>query len=135
MALDTPNSVSLHLTLVGPSLSPAYLLKEGRMAKKELPDYRARALKEAAPELGTSPSTLNRARSHGLVKVVYIGTRPIIPADEFERLKREGLPRIPREYKRLTTGPFLAGRKRKAAVPVPAKGRRKPRDGERRVTP
>lgn len=76
-------------------------------------ERRARALQDAAVELGTSLSTLVRARSHGLIRVVYFGRRPIIPAAEFERLARDGLPAIPPGYKRLTRGATKVGRPRK----------------------
>ncbi|GEP60624.1 helix-turn-helix domain-containing protein [Reyranella soli] len=59
------------------------------------PERRARTMKDAARELATSLSTLVRARSHGLIKVVQFGRRPIIPASEFERLARDGLPENP----------------------------------------
>src|SRR4051812_140447 len=95
-----------------------------------IPERRGRTCQDAAVGWGTSPSTVKRAISHGLIRVIYIGTRPIIPADEFERIACEGLPAIPPGYKRMTTGPTKVGRPRKPA-PLP-KGRRKARADEAR---
>src|SRR5262245_304938 len=103
-----------------------------------VPQWRGRTIKEAAPELGTSVSTLNRARSHGLIRVVYFGRRPIIPTPEFQRLAREGIPNIPAGYKRLTRGTTRVGRPPKAKAKQMSKAARtKPpaRGGERHAVP
>jgi hypothetical protein len=60
------------------------------------------------------PSTTKRIISHGLVKVVYVGDRPLIPHQELLRIAREGLPHIPAGYKRKIGGLTNAGRKRVA---------------------
>jgi hypothetical protein len=75
---------------------------------------------EFGKQFNLSRSTVDRVVSHGLVKVIYFGDRPLIPAEECERIAREGLPDIPRGYKRVTAGPTKRGRpskkrKRKAS--------------------
>jgi hypothetical protein len=93
----------------------------------DVPGRRARTFQEAANELATSLTTLFRARSHGLIRVVQFGKRPIIPASEFERLAREGLPLIPPGYKRLTarlsTASFLKRTISLATLSLPASAR------------
>jgi hypothetical protein len=93
--------------------------------RDDLPERRARTFQEAANELATSLTTLFRARSHGLIRVVQYGKRPIIPASEFERLACEGLPSIPPGYRRLTRGTTRVGRPRKAKAKATTKAKPK----------
>ena len=60
-------------------------------------------------------STIKRAVSHGKVKVIYIGDRPMIPNDELLRVARDGLD-IPPGYKRKTVGLPKGGRKRRGST-------------------
>jgi hypothetical protein len=71
-------------------------------------------IKSFSARLPCHPSTTKRIISHGLVKVVYVGDRPLIPHQELLRIAREGLPNIPAGYKRKTVGPTNGGRKRVA---------------------
>jgi hypothetical protein len=66
---------------------------------------------EFGAQFNLSRSTVDRVVSHGLVRVIYFGDRPFIPVEECDRIAREGLPDIPRGYKRLTAGPTTKGRK------------------------
>jgi hypothetical protein len=68
---------------------------------------------EFGQQFNLSRTTVDRAVSHGLVKVIYFGDRPLIPVGECERIAREGLPSIPPGYKRQTDGPTNAGRPKK----------------------
>jgi hypothetical protein len=60
---------------------------------------------EFGQQFNLSRSTVDRVVSHGLVRVIYFGDRPFIPQEECDRIAREGLPNIPRGYKRVTAGP------------------------------
>ena len=64
---------------------------------------------EAAEALSTSTVTLHRAISHELIKSTKVGRVIRIPAAEVERVAVEGLPPIPRTYKRKTLGPTTRG--------------------------
>jgi hypothetical protein len=109
-------------------------------------DRRGRTLKDFAERHGVSKSLIQRAVSHGLIKVLRFGDRPIIPAEEHQRICREGLPRIPAGYRRTTKGPWPGGRPRanksraaatKTGKPVPPAGKVPPRRtkrGEDRAT-
>ena len=62
-------------------------------------EQRAFTVKEFAERLQVSEHTVGRAISHGLIHAVNIGSRLTIPASEFSRLMREGIPSIPPGYK------------------------------------
>jgi len=70
---------------------------------------------EFAQQFNLSRATVDRAISHGMVRIVYFGSRPLIPAEECDRIAREGLPDIPPGYKRMTSGPTKVGRPKKGA--------------------
>ena len=97
----------------------------------------AYSVSETAQALSISIPTLHRAISHGLIRCAKLGRVIRIPSAEVERLAVEGLPPIPRTYKRKTVGPTMKGRPRKVAKPVePKPSRRQKGDqGERRVGP
>jgi hypothetical protein len=109
-------------------------------------ERRGRTIKDFARRQGISENTIKRAISWGLINVIYFGDRPIIPADEDERIGREGLPHIPPGYKRKTKGPWPGGRPRsskgktaaKAGKPASFAGKmtppRRPKRGEDRAT-
>lgn len=73
-------------------------------------DRRGRTIEQFAFRHGVSKHLIKRAISHDLIKVIYYGDRPIIPAEEHERICRQGLPKIPPGYKRRTKGPVRGGR-------------------------
>lgn len=52
-----------------------------------------------------SKSMVARIISHGLVRLVYFGERSFVPLEEVDRLARDGVPEMPRGYRRMTTGP------------------------------
>jgi hypothetical protein len=56
-------------------------------------------IKDFAERAQVSEHTIARAISHGKLHAVNIGTRLTIPASEFNRVMREGLPDIPPGYK------------------------------------
>jgi excisionase family DNA binding protein len=68
------------------------------------PQSRLYSLAEACVELGRSRATLYRHLGEKQVKTVVVGRSRKIPASEIERIKRDGLPPLPRRYKRLTDG-------------------------------
>jgi hypothetical protein len=37
--------------------------------------------------------------SHGLITPIYVGSKPLVPQEEVERILREGLPNVPSGYK------------------------------------
>jgi hypothetical protein len=92
-------------------------------------DLRGRTMQAFATRHGVSVSLIQRGVSWGLIRVLQFGDRPIIPAEEHERICREGLPRIPPGYKRKTTGTWPGGRPRKknTETDVPVQQRRKGR--------
>lgn len=67
---------------------------------------------EFARAFKISGSLLDRAISHGLVRIIRFGGRPLIPIGEADRIALEGLPPIPPGYRRVTSGPSGAGRPR-----------------------
>jgi excisionase family DNA binding protein len=99
----------------------------------------AYSVAEGAQALGVSTITLHRGISHGLIRSAKLGARVIrIPVSEVERLLEEGMPPIPRDYLRKTTGPTKLGRPRGSKnKPKPAKRMRAARkhERERRVSP
>jgi hypothetical protein len=52
---------------------------------------------------------------HNMIRYTRIGRTLRIPASEVERVAAEGLPKVPRNYIRRTTGPTKIGRPRKKA--------------------
>lgn len=52
---------------------------------------RAESLKEVAASFGTSYDTLFRAAKAGHIKTIRFGKRLLVPAEEIERISREGL--------------------------------------------
>jgi predicted site-specific integrase-resolvase len=54
---------------------------------------RAERLKDVAVSLGCSYDLLFRASRDGRMKVIRLGNRLFVPANEIERIAREGLPR------------------------------------------
>ena len=52
---------------------------------------RAEPLKQAAASYGASYDTFFRASRSGRLRVIRIGARLYVPADELERISREGL--------------------------------------------
>ena len=84
-----------------------------------------------AQALGLSIATIRRAANHGLIRRNKVGRIDSFPATEVERVAAEGLPAIPHEYVRKTTGPTKQGRPRgsakakPAAKPVPPRRARK----------
>lgn len=74
--------------------------------------------REVAAALGVSPSTIDRAHSQGLIRVVNFGRRRVVPADEVERLLRDGLPSVG-AYRRMSSRPA-----RNKSGPRPAGGAR-----------
>lgn len=94
-------------------------------------------LKRFAKDNNISHSFIKRAVSWGKLRVIRFGDRPMVPAEEQQRVAREGLPNVPTGYKRQTSGPVIGGRPRKPAAkskPKPARraGRRR---GESHPTP
>jgi hypothetical protein len=89
---------------------------------------------EAAEALGLSVVTISRARNHGLMRGNFVGRVDRIPSSEVERVAAEGLPAIPRDYVRVTTGPTKRGRPRKRAKPKAAKATKSRRGAEARAT-
>ena len=89
-------------------------MKNGKsIGPRDLDDERrGRNVQDFARRHGVSVHTIKRAISHGLIDVRYYGDRPIIPASEHERICREGLPKIPPGYQRMTKGPVRGGRPR-----------------------
>ena len=73
----------------------------------------AYSLSETADALSVSNHTIQRAISFGLLRCTRIGMAIRVPATEVERLARDGLPELPRGYKRKTAGETKQGRKRK----------------------
>lgn len=61
---------------------------------------RAHTLEEFAASFGIAKFTVQRLISHGLVKVIRIGAKPLIPEREAQRIERDGLPKVPPGYKR-----------------------------------
>lgn len=57
------------------------------------------SVREAADHLHIGYTTMKRAISHRLIKSFLIGRARRIPADEIERVQREGLPVIPPGYR------------------------------------
>ena len=95
---------------------------------------RAYSRAEFAEALGISVVTVGRARNHGRIRGNFVGRVDRIPASELERVAAEGLPPIPRDYVRVTTGPTTRGRPRKtASKPKPSKAtkRRRPSADQR----
>jgi hypothetical protein len=93
-------------------------------------------LADAGRALSVSVITLRRAIDHGLIRANKVGSDWRMPTAEVERVAAEGLPAIPHEYLRKTTGPSKGGRPRKVAPAQPAKPKgRKPRRSESRVQP
>jgi hypothetical protein len=97
-------------------------------------ERRASTLQQVAGDFGVSLSTIKRGVSHGLIRTIYFGDRPLVTVDEQDRLQREGLPKIPPGYKRRTTGPTKQGRPRGSKSKKPAKPLR-PRKAERERRP
>jgi excisionase family DNA binding protein len=61
-------------------------------------EKRAESLKQVATSFGVSYDTFFRAVKSGKIRVIRFGTRLFVPADEIERLSREGLvPRVKEE--------------------------------------
>ena len=54
-------------------------------------DGRAEPLKEVARSFGSSYDTFFRAAKDGRLKVIWFGKRMFVPAEEIQRLSREGL--------------------------------------------
>ena len=73
----------------------------------------AYSLEEASSALSVSPTMLQRAISHGLIKSIKVGAAIRLPVAEIERVGRDGLPAMPRGYKRKTDGGGKRGRKSK----------------------
>jgi excisionase family DNA binding protein len=73
----------------------------------------AYSLQEAAAALSVGVTKLQRAISHDLIRSTKIGASIRIPADEVERIARDGLPDIPAGYKRKTNGNTHRGRRAK----------------------
>ena len=106
-------------------------------------ERRGRTIQETADLQGVSKSLIKRAISWGRIKVVYFGDLPIIPAEENERIAREGLPNIPAGYRPKTPTPGRGGRPRKgpkaakagkaAVKPTISRDPRRKRDSERRA--
>jgi hypothetical protein len=101
---------------------------------------RGYTIKGCANQFSVSTSLIKRAVSHDVIKVIYLGDRPIIPASEVERIGREGMV-VPRGYRRKSPlpAPGHGGRPRskskaakagKAAKPTISPNRRK-REAER----
>src|SRR5262245_30215882 len=80
-----------------------------------------------------SLSFVKRAVGHGLIKVIYYGDRPHIPAEEDERIARDGLPNVPSTYRRITTGPAKGGRPRREVPKSKFATKRHRADDERRA--
>jgi excisionase family DNA binding protein len=70
----------------------------------------AYSLQEAAAALSVGVTKLQRAISHDLLRSTKIGASIRIPADEVERIARDGLPDIPAGYKRKTNGNTRQGK-------------------------
>lgn len=51
---------------------------------------------EFASQFNLGRSTVDRIISHGLIKVIHLGARTVIPREECDRIARDGLPKIPR---------------------------------------
>jgi hypothetical protein len=83
------------------------------MTNQEAMSPRVFTKAEFGHQFNLSRSTVDRVVSHGLVKVIYFGDRPFIPAAECDRIAREGLPAISPGYKRRTNGPIKGGRPKK----------------------
>jgi hypothetical protein len=79
-------------------------------------------LMEFAKANGVGISIIKRAVSWGNVRVVMFGDRPIITAEEAERIAREGLGRIPEGYNAKTPRPGV-GRPRKPTPTRKAKAK------------
>ena len=75
-------------------------------------ERRGRNIQDTADLHGVSKSLIKRAISWGRVKVVYFGDLPIVPAEENERIAREGLPNIPTGYRPKSAAPGRGGRPR-----------------------
>ena len=67
---------------------------------------------ELAGMWGLSLSYVRRLIAAGVVKSLKVGALRFILAEEHERTRRDGIPRIARGYKRMTSGPTNAGRPR-----------------------
>jgi predicted site-specific integrase-resolvase len=52
---------------------------------------RAEPIKQVAASYGASYDTFYRAAKDGRLKVIWLANRMYVPADEIERLSREGL--------------------------------------------
>jgi len=52
---------------------------------------RAEPLKQVAASFGSSYDTFFRAAKSGRIKIIRFGKRLFVPADEIERIAREGL--------------------------------------------
>jgi hypothetical protein len=59
----------------------------------EMAERRAEPLKPCTASFGASYDTFFRAAKDGRLKTIRLGNRLYVPADEIERLSREGLPR------------------------------------------
>jgi excisionase family DNA binding protein len=53
---------------------------------------RAETLKEAAAAWGVSYDSLYRLYRAGLFRTIRLGNKVLVPADEIERIQREGAP-------------------------------------------
>jgi hypothetical protein len=99
-------------------------------------ERRASTLQQVANDFGISLSTIKRGVSHGLIKTIYFGDRPLVTVEEQDRLQREGLPKIPPGYRRRTieltkVGRKLGSTKAKLAKRLPARKHER----ERRAQP
>jgi excisionase family DNA binding protein len=54
-------------------------------------EKRAESLKQVAASFGVSYDTFFRAAKAGRIRTIRFGTRLFVPADEIERLSRDGL--------------------------------------------
>lgn len=66
---------------------------------------RAHTLEEFATSFGIAKFTVQRLISHGLLKTIHIGAKPLIPEREAQRIERDGLPAVPPGYKRQSARP------------------------------
>jgi excisionase family DNA binding protein len=96
-------------------------------------------MQEAAAALAISVPTIQRAISHNLIRSMRMGRAIRLPADEVQRLARDGIPKIPRDYRRKTSGPTKQGRplgsKNKPKPAKRASRRKATAERERRVQP
>jgi hypothetical protein len=73
---------------------------------------RAHTLEEFATSFGIAKFTVQRLISHGLLKTIHIGAKPLIPEAEAQRIERDGLPSVPPGYKRQSAKPHARRTKR-----------------------